>query len=106
MPPRAVIVAPAAGETVAAGRRVIDGVAWSGYAPIASVAVTIDGGETWRAAAIVARSGPLGWARFAVAWDAVPGPALLAARATDSLGLTRRSTVPTSSRHPRNSSSR
>jgi len=88
MPPRAVIVAPAAGETVAAGRRVIDGVAWSGYAPIASVAVTIDGGETWRAAAIVARSGPLGWARFAVAWDAVPGPALLAARATDSLGLT------------------
>lgn len=94
MPPRAIIVAPAEGERIRAGRQVIRGHAWSGYAPIASVAVTADGGETWREAEIVSRTGPRGWVAFAIDWDARPGPAALAARATDAFGLTQPLDVP------------
>jgi DMSO/TMAO reductase YedYZ molybdopterin-dependent catalytic subunit len=86
MPPRAIIVDPADGQAVRAGRQVVRGHAWSGYAPVETVAVTVDGGATWREAEIVERAGPLGGVGFSVGWDARPGPATLAARATDTFG--------------------
>jgi DMSO/TMAO reductase YedYZ molybdopterin-dependent catalytic subunit len=94
MPPRAVITAPAEGACLRDGRQAIRGYAWSGYAPIEKVAVTADGGATWNEAEIVERIGRRGWVAFAVEWDARPGPAMLAARATDAFGLTQPLDVP------------
>jgi DMSO/TMAO reductase YedYZ molybdopterin-dependent catalytic subunit len=94
MPPRAVILSPDANGIIRAGWQAMRGVAWSGYAPIVSVAVTTDGGASWVGAGIVQRAGPRGWVTFRAAWDAAPGPALLAARATDAVGLTQPIDVP------------
>ena len=94
MPPRAVILTPGEDDVVPPGVRQIRGQAWSGYAPVERVAVTVDGGATWQDAEIVERAGPRGWVVFRLAWDARPGPATLAARATDAFGLTQPLDVP------------
>jgi sulfite dehydrogenase (cytochrome) subunit A len=94
VPPRAVIVAPAEGETLRLGRQEMRGYAWSGYAPVDRVSVSVDAGATWREAEIVARAGLRGWAEFRFVWDAPPGSAVLAARATDAFGLTQPMQVP------------
>ncbi len=94
MPPRAVIVSPGVGDVVRPGHREVRGYAWSGYAPVERVAVTVDGGATWREAEIVDRAGSRGWVTFRLAWEALPGRATLAARATDAFGLTQPLAVP------------
>lgn len=94
MPPRAVIVSPSEGEVIRPGRRELHGYAWSGHAPIERVAVTVDGGATWRDAEIVERTGSRGWVVFNFAWIAQPGSVTLAARATDAFGLTQPLDVP------------
>jgi DMSO/TMAO reductase YedYZ molybdopterin-dependent catalytic subunit len=86
--PKSVIASPAPDAALTAGTQPIVGFAWSGYAGIATVEVSTDGGETWIEAPIVEEAGPLSWVRFVYDWDAPPGEAVLSSRATDQRGLT------------------
>jgi DMSO/TMAO reductase YedYZ molybdopterin-dependent catalytic subunit len=86
--PKSVIALPAPDAALNAGPQQISGFAWSGFAGIAMVEVSTDGRESWSAAEIVEEAGPLSWVRFVAEWDAAPGEAVLASRATDERGLT------------------
>jgi sulfite oxidase len=87
MPVNSVITTPLGDAPLAAGPVTVGGFAWSGYAGIAGVEVSTDGGETWNEAAIVEEAGPHSWYQFAWEWDAPAGDAVLASRATDERGL-------------------
>jgi sulfane dehydrogenase subunit SoxC len=87
VPPKSIIASPAPDATLATGPQQLSGFAWSGYAGIATVEVSTDGGASWSPAAIVEEAGPLSWVRFVYDWDAVPGEAVLAARAVDQRGI-------------------
>jgi DMSO/TMAO reductase YedYZ molybdopterin-dependent catalytic subunit len=86
--PKSVIALPAPDSSLTAGAQQISGFAWSGYAAIATVEVSTDGGATWSEAEIVEEAGPLSWVRFVADWDAAPGEAVLSSRTTDERGLT------------------
>lgn len=74
---------------LAAGSRVIRGLAWSGMGAITRVEVSTDGGETWQDAAIEAPREKWLWVRWQHPWEAVkPGRYVLKARATDEAGRT------------------
>ena len=93
MLPRALLIPPGIPDfptrerTLPAGRHALEGRAWSGWAPIASVEVSTDGGDTW-GAAIVHRDvdSPWAWCRFHLDWEAAPGRHELRCRATDAAG--------------------
>ncbi|RKN49653.1 sulfite oxidase [Micromonospora endolithica] len=71
------------------GPCVLDGRAWSGYAPVTSVEVTTDGGDTWSPARLDAPTGgSYAWRRWRLDWTAAPGRHVLGARATDASGRT------------------
>ena len=70
------------------GPVVVEGRAWSGWAPISSVEVSTDGGSTWSPAAVEPAPEPYAWARWTWRWDATPGTYVLSARATDASGRT------------------
>ena len=91
--PRSLITPPGVPEfltrkrVVPAGRRQIQGRAWSGLAEIASVDVSIDGGGSWSRAELVGEAlGRWAWRSFAFGWDAEPGEFELCSRARDSAG--------------------
>lgn len=86
MPPKSVIVSPAAGEHLPAGEALISGWAWSGYGAVRTVEISVDGGASWQAAELACgeRSG---WRRWEQRWLAAPGQHRLLARATDERGL-------------------
>jgi DMSO/TMAO reductase YedYZ molybdopterin-dependent catalytic subunit len=94
MPVKSVITSPAPDATVSAGSQTISGFAWSGYAGIAKVEVSTDGGANWAEASIVEEAGRLSWVRFEHTWDAVAGDAVLSSRATDERGLQQPNEVP------------
>lgn len=85
---RAVIVSPRDGETVDAGPIEVRGSAWSGSGPVAAVEVSLDGGDTWGAAALEPEEPAGRWS--AVAWtftaEIEVGSLDIVARATDSDG--------------------
>jgi len=94
MLPRALLVPPGIPEfmtrerTVVAGMHLLEGRAWSGHAPIASVEVSDDGGGSWWPAALDPPTlGPHAWRRFSTEWSATPGRRILACRARDESGL-------------------
>ncbi len=94
MLPRALLVPPGIPEfmtrerTVTAGTHLLEGRAWSGHAPIASVEVSDDGGASWWPAAVEpAELGAYAWVRFTAEWNAEPGRRVLACRARDASGL-------------------
>jgi len=91
MPVKSIVVAPAAGATVAAGRQTIWGYAWSGHGRVIRVEVSVDGGASWGDARLT-EAGRRAWVRFELSWDAAPGPARILARATDERGLTQPAT--------------
>jgi DMSO/TMAO reductase YedYZ molybdopterin-dependent catalytic subunit len=69
------------------GPCVLEGRAWSGWAPIASVEVSTDGGATWAPAALEPPRSERGWSRWTFAWDdPAPGEHVLCSRATDGTG--------------------
>ena len=70
------------------GPCLLEGRAWSGWAPIARVEVSADGGETWRDAELGEPTGDYGWRRWSFQWDAEPGEHELCSRATDAAGNT------------------
>ena len=86
--PKSIIAAPAPDAALTAGTQQISGFAWSGYAGIATVEVSTDGGETWQEAEIVEEAGPTSWVRYVYDWDAQAGDAVLASRAVDQRGFT------------------
>jgi len=70
---------------VRAGRTILDGRAWSGWAPVTAVEVSVDGGISWAAAELEAASGQ-GWVRWTWPWEPAAGRYSLAARAYDASG--------------------
>ena len=58
-----------------AGPCELEGRAWSGWAPITRVEVSIDGGETWQDAALDEPVGEYGWRALDLRWDAHAGRA-------------------------------
>lgn len=88
MRPKALVLAPKAGATVARGERVqVVGRAWGGDGGVARVDVSVDAGASWHAAHLDAAPGPWAWRRFAFAWTPRdPGAHVLVARATDGAG--------------------
>jgi hypothetical protein len=94
MLPRALMVPPGLPEFlsrvryVEAGPCALEGRAWSGWARIATVEVSVDGGTTWRAARVGPPVSDFAWSGWRFDWDAEPGEYELMCRATDEVGNT------------------
>jgi DMSO/TMAO reductase YedYZ molybdopterin-dependent catalytic subunit len=92
MHPRSLLVPPGIPEfltrerTVPAGEVLVEGRAWSGLAPIASVEISDDGGSTWAAAELEPAGEPWAWRGWSYRWDAQPGEHVLCSRARDEGG--------------------
>jgi DMSO/TMAO reductase YedYZ molybdopterin-dependent catalytic subunit len=90
--PRALLVPPGIPDFMTrlrfldAGRRRLEGRAWSGWGPIERVDVSTDGGSTWNPATVGDPPGPAAWAPFAFDWEATAGEHVLCARAHDATG--------------------
>jgi DMSO/TMAO reductase YedYZ molybdopterin-dependent catalytic subunit len=91
--PRALMIPPGLPEfptrerTLAAGRCTIEGRAWSGWAPIASVEISADDGANWTEADLdEAPMSRWAWRGWRYAWDATPGEHVLCCRARDEAG--------------------
>ena len=80
---------PTRARTLAAGPCVLEGRAWSGWAPIAAVEVSTDAGSTWRDARIDRDlDSPWAWCHWNLDWEARPGRHELRCRARDGAGNT------------------
>jgi sulfite oxidase len=89
MPVRSVIARPSDGAALKKGPQEIVGVAFSGEAAIATVEVSIDGGNTWSKAGLEGKAGIGTWQVFRHRLTAKPGDAWkIMARATDERGAT------------------
>ncbi|MFL5232601.1 MAG: sulfite oxidase [Microvirga sp.] len=87
MPVKALITAPLAGFAASPGELAVRGVAWSGHIPVASVAVSADGGASWCEASLEAGADRFAWRRFTAPIAAKGfGPVTIMARATDAKG--------------------
>ena len=75
------------GEQLAAGDRVLRGIAWGGEGGVARVEVSVDRSD-WEQAALDQVAGPYAFARWNVSWPAEPGLHTVAVRATDAAGAT------------------
>ena len=90
--PRALMIPPGFPDfmtrdrIVDAGPVTLEGRAWSGWAPIAQVEVSVDGGETWKAADLDPLGERWAWRRWTFGWDAEPGEYRLTVRAADAAG--------------------
>ena len=69
-----------------AGPYVLEGRAWSGWAPVERVEVSVDGGATWDYAELGEPAGERAWRGWSYAWDAPAGEHVLCSRATDGAG--------------------
>lgn len=67
------------------GRYAMKGRAWSPFAAIDKVEVSVDGGA-WQPARLAGPNAARAWARFAFDWEAQPGRHAVRLRATDQLG--------------------
>ena len=91
--PRALVAPPGIPEfmtrerTVDAGVVMLEGRAWSGFAPIESVDVSDDDGASWSPARVEPQQlGRWAWQRWTFEWTAKPGRRVLACRARDGAG--------------------
>lgn len=73
-------------RVVRPGQVRLEGRAWSGWAPVDRVEVSVDDGATWVDAWLGPDHGRWAWRGFALVWDAVPGPHVLRVRAYDQSG--------------------
>ena len=84
---RSLVARPADGAELARGPVEIAGSAWSGDAPIREVAVSTDGGATWRLADLEPPESPHGVTRWRLRWDPpAPGGHVIVSRASDAAG--------------------
>jgi sulfane dehydrogenase subunit SoxC len=92
--PRALLIPPGFPDfmsrrrVVNSGEVSVQGRAWSGWARIATVEVSIDGGYNWQVADLQTAQTSYGWAGWSWIWRAEPGSYVLSARATDASGRT------------------
>jgi sulfane dehydrogenase subunit SoxC len=92
--PRALLVPPGFPDFMSRRRVVksgpvrIEGRAWSGWAPVSMVEVSIDGGDTWEPADLEPAQAPDCWARWTWTWLSELGSYVLSCRATDASGRT------------------
>jgi DMSO/TMAO reductase YedYZ molybdopterin-dependent catalytic subunit len=92
MRPRALMVPPGVPEFLTRRRFVepgpcpVEGRAWSGFAPVAGVEVSADGGRTWTDAELEPAPDRWAWTRWTWTWDAEPGDWELSCRARDEAG--------------------
>jgi sulfane dehydrogenase subunit SoxC len=94
MMPRALMLPPGVPDfftrrrLVSAGSEVgLEGRAWSGWAPIARVEVSMDGGSSWEPAELGEAPGPFAWVAWSLPWTPpVAGDYELSSRATDQAG--------------------
>jgi DMSO/TMAO reductase YedYZ molybdopterin-dependent catalytic subunit len=78
---------PTRSRTMAAGPCVLEGRAWSGWAPISAVEVSTDGGRTWSAGRVERDvDSPWAWCGWSLDWEATPGRHELCCRARDAAG--------------------
>jgi DMSO/TMAO reductase YedYZ molybdopterin-dependent catalytic subunit len=92
--PRALMIPPGIPDfytrrrVVSIGACTLTGRAWSGTAPITSVEVSVDGGETWAEANVEEQQlGPWAWQSWSFGWDPTrPGEHVLCCRARDASG--------------------
>lgn len=91
--PRALMVPPGIPDFMsrvrflAPSRQVLTGRAWSGYAPVTKVEVSLDGGRSWAAAELGEPVSDFAWRSWNYAWEATgPGEHELCVRATDGAG--------------------
>jgi sulfane dehydrogenase subunit SoxC len=75
-------------RVVKSGEVSIEGRAWSGWAPVTTVEVSVDGGDTWHPADLEPALDSYGWARWSWIWLAKPGNYVVSARAADMSGRT------------------
>jgi len=87
---RSIISLPTGGEPVPAGAVEVRGSAWAGESEVATVEISIDGGDTWHQADLIRRETGGRWApiRWAFTAEPDPGPMVIMARATDEAGNT------------------
>lgn len=71
---------------VEAGPVELTGRAWSGFGPITTVEVSIDGGESWEEAECEDPTGRYGWCTWRWRWEATPGEYVVSSRASDATG--------------------
>jgi DMSO/TMAO reductase YedYZ molybdopterin-dependent catalytic subunit len=93
MRPRAMMIPPGIPDfpsrrrTLPAGSCLVEGRAWSGFAPIERVDVSTDGGTSWTPAELAADvDSPWAWSAWRHSFEASPGEAELLCRATDAAG--------------------
>jgi DMSO/TMAO reductase YedYZ molybdopterin-dependent catalytic subunit len=92
--PRSLLVPPGIPDFPDRGRFLepgpckLQGRAWSGWAPISRVEVSVDGGDTWHDAELGEPTGEFSWRGWSFDWDATPGEHELCSRATDGAGNT------------------
>ena len=92
--PRALLVPPGFPDFMSRRRVVrsgpvrIEGRAWSGWAPVSKVEVSIDGGDTWESADLEPPQAPHVWAHWTWIWQSELGSYVLSCRATDASGRT------------------
>ena len=93
MEPRALMVPPGDPDFftrrrfLAAGPCELFGRAWSGWAPVVGVDVSLDGGATWREAKLTSEpESPSAWRAWTFDWAAAPGDYELCCRARDGSG--------------------
>lgn len=72
--------------TLAAGRQTVAGLAWSPFAKIARVEVSVDGGRSFHAARLVGENIAAAGVRWEFDLEAVPGDMSITPRAIDELG--------------------
>jgi sulfite dehydrogenase (cytochrome) subunit A len=89
--PRALLVPPGHPDFMSRirvlrpGTHVLEGRAWSGWAPISRVEISVDGAN-WVDAALDPPTSPYAWRRFTAAWEAAEGVHRLRVRAHDESG--------------------
>jgi len=92
MLPRSLLVPPGIPEFMTrerllpAGEILVQGRAWSGLAPVASVEVSADGGSSWAAAELEPEDGRWAWRGWSYLWQAEPGSWVLCSRTRDEAG--------------------
>jgi sulfane dehydrogenase subunit SoxC len=94
MMPRSLMAPPGVPEFMTRERHLppgpvtLRGRAWSGWAPIASVTVSTDGGKSFADAELDEPIGDAAWRGWRFEWDAPEGEHVLSSRATDAAGNT------------------
>ena len=67
---RSLITTPEDGATLPRGRHALRGLAWSGFAPVSHVEVSVDGGATWSPATWTSEPARYAWRAWEYGWRA------------------------------------